>query len=68
MSDAEFFQLYSSLPLELQKEVKEYIEYLITKKKKKSSNKPKRKAGIAKGKIRIKEGFDDPLPDFQEYT
>lgn len=48
--------------------MKEYIEYLIKKKKKQPSNKPKRKAGIAKGKIRIKEGFDDPLPDFQEYT
>lgn len=68
MSDADFFQLYSSLPQELQKEVKEFMEYLLKKKKKESNNKPKRKAGIAEGKIRIKEDFDDPLPEFQEYT
>lgn len=28
---------------------------------------PRRQAGGLKGKIRIDEGFDDPLPDLNEY-
>ncbi len=30
-------------------------------------NKPKRKIGSAKGKIKIGENFDKPLPEFEEY-
>ncbi len=30
-------------------------------------SKPKRKIGSAKGKIVLKEDFDDPLPEFEEY-
>lgn len=28
----------------------------------------KRTAGLAKGKIKIKSGFDDPLEDFADYS
>jgi len=29
-------------------------------------NKPKRKIGTAKGKIKINKNFDDPLPEFEK--
>ena len=30
-------------------------------------NKPKRKLGTAKGKIKIASNFDEPLEDFEDY-
>jgi prevent-host-death family protein len=29
--------------------------------------KPRRLLGLLKGKLRMGEGFDDPLPEFREY-
>ncbi len=40
-------------------------EYALTLKRL-PPNKP-RKAGMFKGKIKIAEDFDDPLPDFEPY-
>ncbi|MCA1752807.1 MAG: DUF2281 domain-containing protein, partial [Flavobacteriales bacterium] len=49
------------------KEVNDFIDFL--KSKSDMSQKPmkKRKAGLAKGLIKMKDDFDEPLDDFKEY-
>ncbi|MGB3076000.1 MAG: DUF2281 domain-containing protein [Chitinophagales bacterium] len=56
----------ASLPENLKKEVKDFIEYLQNKTRK-PMNKSKRVPGLAKGMIRMSEDFDAPLEDFKEY-
>ena len=63
-------QLYFKLiflPKALQKEVVQFVEGLLSKANKQHFN-SNRKAGLAKGKIRMKANFDEPLEDFKEYT
>ncbi len=57
---------FNSLPSNLKKEVKDFIEFLSHKNKKKKKRK-KRKFGILKGKIKMLPDFDKPLDDFKEY-
>jgi len=42
-------------------------EELIVKLIPEKTKKPSRKAGSAKGMIRVAEDFDEPLEDFREY-
>lgn len=63
------FQLYnrlSSLPAELQEKVIEYIELLKLKSEKEKKN-FNRQPGLAKGLISMKDNFDDPIEDFNDY-
>jgi hypothetical protein len=56
----------AQLPREMQAEVMDFIEFLLSRKKEnKSDNKPQ--FGSGKGMFTIKPGFDDPLDDFKEY-
>ncbi|WP_425342609.1 type II toxin-antitoxin system VapB family antitoxin [Lunatimonas salinarum] len=43
------------------------VDFLKSKSVSKSKNKPQRKPGLAKGLIRMKDDFDEPLDDFKEY-
>jgi hypothetical protein len=53
------------LPMELKKEVEDFVDFLLEKSKK---EKPiKRTLGLAKGRIVISDDFDQPLADFKEY-
>jgi hypothetical protein len=64
MSEAEVFSKYQALPEDLKKQVVQFMDSLL------DATSPKRKkpvAGLAKGKIIIKEGFNDPIEDFKEY-
>jgi len=54
------------LPIEMQSEVNDFIDFLISRKKKKISKK-KPTFGSAKGQITISTDFDEPLEDFTEY-
>ncbi len=54
------------LPPERQQEAMDFIEFLLQKSKK-TKAKTKAKAGLAKGLIKMKPGFDDPLEDFKDY-
>jgi hypothetical protein len=54
------------LPDHLKEDASQYIDFLLSKKKKIKSNKS-RKAGFLKGKIEMSNDFDDPLDDFEEY-
>ncbi|MCZ4224641.1 type II toxin-antitoxin system VapB family antitoxin [Pedobacter rhodius] len=57
----------NSLPMNLRREVADFVEFLKTKNK----NKPKLKSrefGYAKGKIKLDDDFDEPLEMFTDYV
>lgn len=54
------------LPPELRKEVRDFIDFLISKRKSSSSPK-KAQFGSARGKIRMSDDFDKPLDAFKDY-
>ena len=57
------------LPIEIRKQVEDYIEFLMKKYiTKTSSTNPRLYAfGLYEGKISISDDFDDPLEDFKDY-
>lgn len=63
-----YIQLYtklSSLPSNLKKEVDDFVDFLLSKNK--AKEKVKRTPGLAKGLIKMKSNFDEPLADFKDY-
>lgn len=64
MTDIQLYTKLSDLPQSLKK-VSDYIDML--KEKQATSNNIKRKAGLAKGMIKIKSDFDDPIEGFESY-
>ena len=65
----EHFQLYTkinSLPSDIKSEVNDFIDFLVTRKKK-EIKKRKPKFGCAQGQIYTSPDFDEPLDDFKEY-
>jgi len=67
MNDLDIYTKIATLPDEMKKEVDDFIDFLKSKTESKGKAKPKRKAGLAKGLIKMKEDFDEPLDDFKEY-
>jgi hypothetical protein len=62
-------QLYTKLnylPTDLKSEVNDFIDFLLSKRKKEIKKKTP-KFGCAKGQIYISPDFDEPLNDFKEY-
>ena len=66
MTNTQLFTQISSLPVTLQKEVIDFIEFLKSKQKKKVKIK-ERKFGCVKGMIVIHPDYDSPLEDFDDY-
>jgi hypothetical protein len=65
----EQIQLYTKLnylPTDLKSEVNDFIDFLLSKRKKERKNKMP-KFGCAKGQIYLSPDFDEPLDDFKEY-
>ncbi|MEK6480576.1 DUF2281 domain-containing protein [Catalinimonas sp. 4WD22] len=67
MTDIDIYIKLASLPDDQKKEVGDFVEFLRSKTIAVEKSKTQRKAGLAKGLIQMKEGFDDPLEDFKEY-
>ena len=67
MTDIDIYIKMVTLPDNLKNEVGNFIDFLKTKTQAKEEVKPSRKAGLAKGLIRMREDFDEPLDDFKEY-
>ncbi|MDA3892809.1 MAG: DUF2281 domain-containing protein [Salinivirgaceae bacterium] len=67
MSDLQLYIKLSSLPIKLKSEVADYIDFLKSKRLNSNKSKGKRVAGKAKGLLKIKENFDDPIEGFNEY-
>jgi len=67
VTDIQIYTKLSNLSSAMKQEVSEFIDYLNFKSRKKSSISEKRVAGKAKGLIRMKENFDDPIDGFNDY-
>ena len=67
MEHTHLYTKINSLPNDLKSEVNDFIDFLMTKRKKEIKNK-KPKFGCAKGQIYITSDFDEPLDDFKEYV
>lgn len=65
MTDQQLYKELTSLPDFLKQEVADFIAFLKRKTHAKESK--LRPLGLAKGKIIIKDNFDDPVPGFEEY-
>ncbi|MDY0903788.1 type II toxin-antitoxin system VapB family antitoxin [Pedobacter sp. CFBP9032] len=66
MSDFQLYSQISSLPLEMKKQVSEFIASLKKKSTVEKKNK-ERQFGYAKGFFKMADDFDEPLEDFKEY-
>jgi|688.fasta_scaffold159470_2 mRNA-degrading endonuclease RelE of RelBE toxin-antitoxin system len=67
MSTQDQFIQLGSLPEDVRKQVLDFIEFLMERKKRPEEPKKKRIAGLAKGMITIPDDFDEPLEDFKDY-
>jgi intein-encoded DNA endonuclease-like protein len=72
MTSLSLYTKLETLPAELKKEAKNFIEMLVKKTQNKKGivpdeKKTKREFGSLKGKIHLKEDFDAPLDDFKDY-
>lgn len=66
MTDVQLYFKLLDLPSNLKNEVEDFIDFL-KQKSKKSKGQNKRVSGKAKGLIRMKENFDDPISGFDQY-
>ncbi|MDX1909480.1 MAG: DUF2281 domain-containing protein [Bacteroidia bacterium] len=67
MSSLEMYLKLVLLPENLRKEVGLYMDFLVSKSQAGMVDNPPRKAGLAKGLIRMSPDFDEPLDDFKAY-
>jgi Protein of unknown function (DUF2281) len=67
MSNTQLYRQLISLTPTMQQEVETYINYLKFKEVMPPAANKKRQAGLAKGMIKMLDGFDEPLDDFKEY-
>ena len=66
MEHTQLYTKITSLPNDIKAEVNDFIDFLITRKKKNYIKKSP-KFGCAKGQIYMSSDFDEPLDDFKEY-
>ncbi len=66
MEDALVYSKLSRLPANLQSEVIDFIDFLLSKEEKKQPDR-KPKFGSAKGMFKMMPDFDEPLEDFKDY-
>ena len=67
MTDIQLYTKLSGLPANLKEEVEDFIDFLLNKKKENVSQSKKRVPGKAKGLIKMKDNFDDPIEGFNDY-
>lgn len=66
MTELQLYTKLSSLPPDLKAEVSDFVDFLLSKKKKALKAK-KPKFGYAEGQFKMSPDFDEPLDDFKEY-
>ncbi|MFO7656421.1 MAG: DUF2281 domain-containing protein [Bacteroidales bacterium] len=67
MTDIQLYTKLSGLPSNLKSEVADFIDFLRFKSIKQDKNKTKRLSGKAKGLIKMKDNFDEPIAGFNDY-
>jgi len=65
MDNILLYSKLSNLPDSMKSEVSNFIDFLMSKSKKPTKQKPK--FGSAKGMFKMKKNFDDPIDDFKDY-
>lgn len=65
MDNILLYSKLANLPDSMKSEVYNFIDFLISKNKKPTKQKPK--FGSAKGMFKMKKNFDDPIDDFKDY-
>ena len=68
MTDSQLYNKISELPDNLKSEVSDFIDFLKYKSSKKSYMNKRRIPGKARGLIKMKNNFDDPIDGFKEYS
>jgi hypothetical protein len=66
MTDIWLYTKLAGLPLNLKSEVSDFIDFLIQKRGKESGKIKKRVPGKAKGLIKMRSNFDDPIEGFKD--
>lgn len=66
MEPHQLIEKVKKIPPAYQQEVEDFIDFILEKKVSKS-DKPKRKLGLLKGKLKMDSNFDAPLDDFKDY-
>jgi hypothetical protein len=66
MEQVHLYTKIGYLPTDLKSEVSDFIDFLLSKRKKEIKKKQP-KFGCAKGEIYMSPDFDEPLDDFKEY-
>jgi len=67
MTDIQLYTKLSGLPSNLKSEVADFIDFLKYKSKKQDNKNTKRISGKAKGLIKMKDNFDEPIEGFSDY-
>mgnify|MGYP006298764121 FL=1 len=67
MTDIQLYTKLSELPSNLKSEVADFIDFLKYKSKKNNKKNTNRIPGKAKGLIKMKDNFDDPIEGFNDY-
>jgi len=67
MTNTSLYNKISTLPLPIQNEIVDYMEFLIQKHKNKNA-KIHPKAGCMQGVFKMSSDFNEPLEDFKEYS
>jgi len=66
MEEIQLISKLNYLPADLKSEVNDFIDFLLSKRKKEMKKKIP-KFGCAKGQIYVSPDFDEPLEDFKDY-
>ncbi|TVQ08203.1 MAG: DUF2281 domain-containing protein [Bacteroidetes bacterium] len=67
MTDIQLYTKLSGLPAHLKSEVADFIDFLKYKSKRDDNKSVKRFPGKAKGLIKMKDNFDEPIEGFKDY-
>ncbi len=66
MTDLQIYNKFNHLEASFKDEVKDFIDFLLQKQKKKNDNRNPQ-FGCAKGRFKMSPDFDEPLEDFKDY-
>lgn len=67
MDNILLYNKLANLPEHLKTEVANFIDFLLSKNSPQKPPVKKPKFGSAKGVIKMKKNFDDPIDDFKDY-
>jgi hypothetical protein len=67
MSEIQLIEKVKKLPVAYQKEVEDFVDFILEKKINIEKVEKKRTLGLLKGKMKMSADFDAPLEDFKDY-